>query len=227
MSHLGTAHGTIRLDLTTYPDRHGFVESGPGIEPTTIKGCIVCPACHLPRLHPVHREAAPGYSDTEGRLVCGAGVGFSLQPPGVCGRAPGHTDDNPHSPHLAAVHHCAEHRLVFDSWDDARDHGAGPLHRITLDHLTSTFVGTYPAKAYRDGVHIGPGRWLDVVRAANGYRPGMFTAPTYADDDEHGVTELYAEAFVRHNADESVTIMCATDGGVAALRAAHRDVAAV
>jgi hypothetical protein len=43
----------------TVQDRHRFVESGPGQEPTTIKGCIVCPDCYQPKGALIHRSAEP------------------------------------------------------------------------------------------------------------------------------------------------------------------------
>jgi hypothetical protein len=33
---------------------HAFVESGPGQEPTTDNGVIVCPACYQPKRNPIH-----------------------------------------------------------------------------------------------------------------------------------------------------------------------------
>lgn len=43
-------------------DPHRFVESGPGQEPTTIRGCIVCPDCYQPKRSMVHTSIADAHA---------------------------------------------------------------------------------------------------------------------------------------------------------------------
>ena len=38
---------------------HVFVESGPGQEPATVRGCIVCPDCYQAKRSPVHVTRPP------------------------------------------------------------------------------------------------------------------------------------------------------------------------
>jgi hypothetical protein len=66
-----------------------------------------------------------------------------------------------------------------------------------------------PAKSYdADGNHVGPGPWLDVVRAANGIAPGMFGSPYFVGPWwAGGSVEEYAEARVIHRDDGSVSIV--------------------
>jgi hypothetical protein len=77
------------------------------------------------------------------------------------------------------------------------------------------------AKAYKDGVHIGPGPWLNVVREANGIHPGMFGAPLSLDEWWAGGTaEEYTDARVLHRGDDTVSIVSKTPLGDGVLRAA-------
>lgn len=63
------------------------------------------------------------YVDISGHAACGAAMMLGLQP-AVCGRSPDH-DGHPHVP---APFYCGEHGIVFENWDQVRDHGAGMKH---------------------------------------------------------------------------------------------------
>lgn len=78
------------------------------------------------------------------------------------------------------------------------------------------------AKKYENGVHIGPGQWLDVIHAANKVAPDTFGRPLPESGDwwAGGHAEEYPHARVIHRDDETVSIVGKTDEGDRILREA-------
>jgi len=77
------------------------------------------------------------------------------------------------------------------------------------------------AKRYVDGVHVGPGEWLDVIHEANRLAPDTFGAPTSVDAWWAGGTvEEYTDARVLHREDGSLSVVSKTAFGSALLREA-------
>jgi hypothetical protein len=63
--------------------------------------------------------------------------------------------------------------------------------------MTTTYATkTYAPRRYNDaGEHIGPGPWLDAIRAINGIRPDTFGAPTTETVDLLGGGTNYIEHY--------------------------------
>ncbi len=87
------------------------------------------------------------------------------------------------------------------------------------------YSSKHPAKAYdAKGRHVGPGPWLDLIRAANGVEPGFFGEPIelglwWAG----GSFEEYEHArVIHHSPSEAVSVVAKTDHGAEVLLAAEK-----
>jgi hypothetical protein len=80
------------------------------------------------------------------------------------------------------------------------------------------FHGKYPAKAYRNGVHVGMGPWIDLVRES-----GIFGTPLDSSGPwwAGGESEEYGHARIIHHLDESVSVVALTEEASKALAAAE------
>ena len=50
-------------------------------------------------------------------------------------------------------------------------------------------------KRYRDGQHVGPAAWLDIIHAVNKLERDSFRSPTAWDERPNGVIERYGDRF--------------------------------
>lgn len=51
------------------------------------------------------------------------------------------------------------------------------------------------SKRYRDGQHVGPAAWLDIIHAVNKLERDSFRSPTAYDERPNGVIERYGDRF--------------------------------
>lgn len=88
--------------------------------------------------------------------------------------------------------------------------------------MRETFHFRSEAKRYNaQGVHTGPGEWLDLIREANGVEAKFFDAPESSGPWwAGGSVEEYADARVIHREDGSVSVVATSDHGTEILNRA-------
>jgi hypothetical protein len=136
---------------------HPFVESGPGQEPCTIQGCIVCPACFLPERHAVHSELERALAESREvdeatasafhRAMASEGVEPDFDHTPFCNGAPrGFEADcgnpGPHGPHGALDEAPAAPPAVqfLRAMAEAIEDGAPTPYGISMLHSTMRSV---------------------------------------------------------------------------------------